>query len=152
MKRLLIIDDDAAVARLVEKVAAGCGFAVSVTHDAESFMDALAASDPDLIILDLSLPASDGVELLRFLAASRCRTRILIISGFDPRVLETSGKLGAALGLNIAGTIAKPVRVAELRAAIGGAEEAAQEGSDRGAGPGVGLDPGLRRDDGGAAA
>ena len=121
MKRLLIIDDEPAVARLVEKVGSGCGYSVTVTHDTEQFMDALVATDPDLIVLDLSLPGSDGVELLRFLAASRCRARILIISGFDARVLETSGKLGSALGLNIAGTITKPVRVADLRQALAGA-------------------------------
>lgn len=81
-------------------------------------MDAVVACEPDAIALDLSLPGVDGVELLRFLATARCRAKILIISGFDARVLETSGRLGEARGLNIAGTLMKPVRAEHLRAAI----------------------------------
>ena len=118
MKRLLIVDDEPAIARLVEKVGKSCGYDVTVATSAEAFFDALMAREPDAIVLDLSMPDADGVELLRFLATSRCRALIFILSGFDPRVLETSGKLGTALGLRIAGTLAKPVRVAELRAAL----------------------------------
>jgi DNA-binding NarL/FixJ family response regulator len=68
--------------------------------------------------MDLSMPGADGVELLRFLSATKCAAKILIVSGFDPRVLETTGRLGTAMGLTICGTINKPVRVAELRATI----------------------------------
>jgi DNA-binding response OmpR family regulator len=118
MKRLLIVDDEPAIARLIQRIAQGCGYEVTVTHDAEDFMDALVAGEPDAIVLDLSLPNVDGVELLRFLAAARCRSKILIISGFDARVLETSGRLGEARGLNICGTLMKPVRAADLRAAF----------------------------------
>ncbi|HEY0412616.1 MAG TPA: response regulator [Allosphingosinicella sp.] len=118
MKRLLIVDDEPAMARLIQRIAKGCGYDVTVTHDAEDFMDAVVAREPDAIALDLSLPGADGVELLRFLGAVKCRAKILIISGFDARVLETTGRLGEARGLNIAGTLMKPVRAAELRAAI----------------------------------
>jgi len=123
MKRLLIIDDEPAIARLVQKVAEGCGYAVTATNDSDQFLAELVANSPDAIVLDLSLPGVDGIELLRFLATSKCRARILIFSGFDQRVLETSGRLGAARGLDIAGTLMKPVRVAELRAAISALHE-----------------------------
>ncbi len=115
MKRLLIVDDEPAIGRLVKRVAESCGYAVTATEESEGFLDALIATDPDVIVLDLSMPQMDGVELLRFLAASKCRAKILILSGFDGRVLETSGRLGAERGLAIAGTLAKPLRVAELR-------------------------------------
>jgi DNA-binding response OmpR family regulator len=118
MKRLLIVDDEPAMARLIQRIAKSCGYEVTVTHDSEDFMDALVTGEPDAIALDLSLPDVDGVELLRFLATIKCRAKILIISGFDARVLETSGRLGEARGLNIVGTLMKPVRAAELRAAI----------------------------------
>ena len=122
MKRILIVDDEPAVAEVVAKVARGCGYAVTVTTDAEEFVDRLIAVDPDVIVLDLSMPGTDGVELLRYLGTAKCRARILIMSGFDPRVLETTGKMGAALGLTIAGTLYKPARVADLRAAFAALE------------------------------
>lgn len=117
MKRLLIVDDEPAIAEVIESVAASRGYEVTTTGDAVAFL-AAAALAPDVIVLDLSLPDTDGVELLRLLAESGCRARILIVSGFDERVLETSGRLGAALGLDIAGTLNKPIRIAELRSAF----------------------------------
>jgi len=125
MKRLLIVDDEPAIAEVIGSVAASRGYQVTTTGDAEAFMAAAAALDPDVIVLDLSLPQTDGVELLRLLAESGCRARILIVSGFDERVLETSGRLGAALGLDVAGTLNKPIRIAELRSALARLEQEA---------------------------
>lgn len=114
----LVIDDEPAIGRLIQRVAMGCGYAVTLTISADEFMDALAVRDPAVIVLDLAMPGVDGVELLRFLGTTKCKAQILIVSGFDPRVLETAAELGAALGLRIAGTLAKPLRLSELRAAI----------------------------------
>ncbi len=122
MKRLLIVDDEPAVGNFIGKVAEGCGYAVTCTTSATEFMDQVVLEEPAVIIMDLSMPGVDGVELLRFLATSKCKAKILIISGFDARVLETSGRLGSAMGLQIAGTINKPVRVSELRSAIANVE------------------------------
>lgn len=126
MKRLLIVDDEPAIGRLVKRVAEGCGYTVTATDDSEHFLDELIAIDPDVIVLDLSLPQLDGVELLRFLAASKCRAKILILSGFDARVLETTGRLGSERGLAIAGTLSKPLRVADLREALVALDESAE--------------------------
>ena len=118
MKRLLIVDDEPAIVRMIQKVAEGCGFAVTITTNSDEFMERVVDSDPDVIVMDLSMPGTDGVELIRNLAATQCSAKILIISGFDPRVLETTGLLGKTLGLTISGTINKPVRVALLREMI----------------------------------
>jgi CheY-like chemotaxis protein len=56
----------------------------------------------------------DGVELLRFLAEKKYRAPVLIVSGFDRRVLESAFRLGEALGLIMAGPLEKPVRLEEL--------------------------------------
>ena len=56
----------------------------------------------------------DGVELLRFLAEEDSRATVLIVSGFDRRVLESAFRLGEALGLRMVGPLEKPVRFQEL--------------------------------------
>lgn len=117
-KHLLVVDDEPAIGRLVRRIGESCGYAITVTHDSETFMRALDETRAQAIVLDLSLPGMDGVELLRLLSRSGCRSEILIISGCDRRVLESTGKLGVARGLTIVGTIMKPVRAADLRAAI----------------------------------
>jgi hypothetical protein len=58
------------------------------------------------------------VELLRFLAAENYASPVLIVSGFDRRVLESAFRLGKALGLNMAGPVEKPVRLKELEVTL----------------------------------
>jgi DNA-binding response OmpR family regulator len=115
---MLVVDDEPAMGRLIRRVGERCGYEVRVTTCSETFMDEVVRAEPDVIVLDLSLPGADGVDLLRFLATSRSRAKILIVSGFDSRVLETTSRLGSARGLRIAGTVAKPARVADIEAAF----------------------------------
>ena len=49
----------------------------------------LSSQRPDMVALDLGMPGMDGVELLRFLAEQDYRSPVLIVSGFDRRVLES---------------------------------------------------------------
>jgi len=71
-----------------------------------------------MVALDLGMPGQDGVELLRFLSQHDFRSPVLIVSGFDRRVLESAFRLGEALGLNMAGPLEKPVRLEDLEALL----------------------------------
>jgi EAL domain-containing protein (putative c-di-GMP-specific phosphodiesterase class I) len=113
--RLLVIDDDEAFSRFVKKVAESLGFDVAVTIDPEEFKSAVRNWAPTLVMLDLSMPGSDGVELLRDLAISQCPAHIVIASGLDDRTLEAATRLGAERGLKMGGTLAKPARLQALR-------------------------------------
>ena len=63
-------------------------------------------------------PLVDPPALEKYLAEKASRTRVLIISGFDAKVLDAAHRLGAAHGLVMIGALSKPVRVAELRAVL----------------------------------
>jgi DNA-binding response OmpR family regulator len=117
--RLLLIDDEPLVGRFIAHGAEECGYEAIVTISAESFRSRYAAAVPDVVVVDLALPGCDGVELLRFLADHGCRARVLIVSGFDPRVLESALRLGEAMGLDMAGPLTKPVRLQALAEALG---------------------------------
>lgn len=112
--RLLVIDDEPALAEFVAQVARDCGFLPIHTADDREFREAFRAESPDIVVLDLGMPGMDGVELLRFLAAEDNQAPVLIISGFDRRVLESAFRLGEALGLEMVGPLEKPVRAHEL--------------------------------------
>lgn len=114
----LLIDDDPAIGTLVRRVAEWCQLDVTVTTDPVEFKKAYATGVPGIIAIDLAMPGLDGIELLRYLAETGCKARILIISGYDRRTRETAVRLGEARGLNMAGIIAKPMRIAELRAQL----------------------------------
>jgi DNA-binding response OmpR family regulator len=121
-RRLLLIDDELSVARFIAHAAEECGYEAIITVSAESFRSQYVACDPDVVVLDLALPRSDGVELLRFLAEEKCRALVLPISGFDQRVLEAAMRLGTALGLRMAGPLQKPIRLQQLMDAMQGRE------------------------------
>ena len=112
--RLLVIDDEPALAEFVAHVASDCDFLPVLTADDRGFREAFRAERPDLVVLDLGMPGMDGVELLRFLADEGNKAPVLIISGFDRRVLESAFRLGEALGLEMIGPLEKPVRLEEL--------------------------------------
>lgn len=121
--RLLVIDDDAAIGEFVRNVAAPLGYAVESCVDAAGFEAALAAGDPQVIVLDLVMPDTDGIEMLRRLVERRTRARIFIMSGFDPAHQRMARALGEDQGLRMAGVIRKPVRVADLRAMLAATPE-----------------------------
>jgi DNA-binding response OmpR family regulator len=108
--RLLLIDDEPVLAEFIATAATECGFEPQITSRDEDFREEFAANRPDTVVLDLGMPGMDGVELLRFLADSDYRAPVLIVSGFDRRVIESAFRLGEALGLNMAGPVEKPVR------------------------------------------
>jgi DNA-binding response OmpR family regulator len=112
--RLLLIDDEPALAEFMANAAKSCGFDPIVTARDEEFRDAFVANRPEMVALDLGMPGMDGVELTRFLADEDYRGPVLIVSGFDRRVLDSAFRLGEALGLNMVGPVEKPVRLEVL--------------------------------------
>lgn len=112
--RLLLIDDEPALAEFLANVARDCGFDPVLTSNDDRFRELFVKDRAEMVALDLGMPGMDGVELLRFLAAERCSCPVLIISGFDRRVLESAFRLGEALGLTMVGPLEKPVRADDL--------------------------------------
>jgi DNA-binding response OmpR family regulator len=116
--RLLLIDDEPALAEFLANAARDTGFDPVITSEDGEFRGAFRANRPDMVALDLGMPGMDGVELLRFLAEEDYRAPVLIVSGFDRRVLEAAFRLGEALGLVMAGPLEKPVRLEELESEL----------------------------------
>ena len=118
---ILIVDDEPQVGRAIAHAAEACGCAASLAISAAAFRAEYEREPPDAVLLDLSLPGSDGVELLRFLAEREAKSIVLIVSGFDGRVVEAAVRLGSALGLNMAGYLTKPLTVRQLGDALAAA-------------------------------
>ena len=122
--QLLMCDDEPDVGAFVRRIAEELGYEVHFTARADHFGRLYRDVRPDVVILDLVIPGTDGIELLRFLAEERSPARILLMSGFDPRMREAARLLGEAHALNMVGTVAKPVRAAELRRLLAGLQDA----------------------------
>jgi len=114
LPRLLLIDDEPALAAFVAKAADLCGFEPSIAdHDSE-FRENFQSQRPQMVVLDLGMPGMDGVELLRFLAAEGFEEPGTDHFRIDRRVLDSAFRLGSALGLQMVGPLEKPARLEEL--------------------------------------
>lgn len=112
--KLLLIDDEPALAAFFADAARISGFEPVIAATDSQFKELFAADRPPMIALDLGMPGMDGVELLRFLSEEGYEGTVLIISGFDRRVLESAFNLGEALGLRMAGPLEKPTLVEDI--------------------------------------
>ena len=79
--RVLLVEDDPATAKSVEKMLTVEGFNVYVTDVGEEGIDLGKLYDYDIIVLDLNLPDMHGYEVLKKLRQAKVRTPILILSG-----------------------------------------------------------------------
>jgi two-component system, sensor histidine kinase and response regulator len=81
--RILVVDDDPMVLRLLDNLLTGCGYQVLLAEDGETGLQIARSERPRLIILDLLLPGIDGFQVCRALKASE-ETR-------DMRVIMLTG-------------------------------------------------------------
>lgn len=116
--RLLVVDDEPEIGAFVAEVAEDLDFEVETLSDPVRFAAVLRSFEPTVIVLDLQMPGQDGIELLRLLAETGSQAKVLIASGLDTRILTTTEQLGMSMGLDIAGSFAKPIPVDQLEALL----------------------------------
>ncbi|MFM2128477.1 MAG: hypothetical protein RL477_23 [Pseudomonadota bacterium] len=117
-KRLLIIDDDPAIAEIVCTIAEGQGFEVRFTERADEFADLYESFRPTVVILDLVMPEVDGIELAQWLAHVKCEAKIIFLTGHNPRFTDAARVLADRGELRSVTTLTKPVSIAVLRQAL----------------------------------
>jgi CheY-like chemotaxis protein len=117
-RRLLVLDDDELGGVLVEAIGRLAGLRTWRTEDHASFFLALQDFRPDLIFLDLTMPAMAGEDVLRGLAHRHCTARVIISSGASAERLVDAAALARQCGLATAGTLVKPFAPADLRALL----------------------------------
>jgi len=115
--RVLVLDDDKFMLEFVSHLLRELGVnEVLVAEDGKAGLFVLSAqvAAVDLLICDIEMPGMDGIEFLRNIADQNYRGRIVLFSGVNPDLLKATERLATARGLNIIGTLAKPVTVGSL--------------------------------------
>ncbi len=114
--RALILDDEAAIGRVICRVAQSAGFIAESATEPAAFQAYYRLARPDVVLLDLQLGKEDGISQLRFLAEQHHQQAVVLVSGFDRRVLAAAERLGRDLGLDVVTSLVKPFRAEELAA------------------------------------
>jgi len=112
--KIIVVDDDVKVTASYSRALKGRCQVLS-TNDGVTARKLLGACGPvDLLVLDLTMPEYDGIELLRDLAAKGSYLRVALISGWKPDVLTIAGTLATAQGHTLIGVYPKPIPVSQI--------------------------------------
>lgn len=117
MAKILVIDDDVQLRRLMQRVLDAAGHATIAAANGDVGLQLFRAQRPPLVITDLLMPQGEGIETIRAIRGLAPDTRILAISGSVvranfPDYLVIAEKLGADA------TLAKPFTPPELLATV----------------------------------
>jgi putative two-component system response regulator len=114
--RVLVIDDEPAVADLLARLVSREGYDVAVASDGRSAFERMSEQDPDVILLDVMLPDTNGFEICRRLKQDR-RTRltpVILVTGLADRERRIAGLEAGADDF-----LSKPIDGEELLARVG---------------------------------
>lgn len=108
--RLLIVDDDRSFAAELKADGEHLGLAVQTVHDTSAFESTLRDWNPDIIAMDLVMPDSDGLELIRICGRCRYGGALILMSGGFELYLKMAAEIARANDLNVVGKLPKPFR------------------------------------------
>jgi len=117
---ILVIDDDHAVLATIEMLLRRHAHNVVVTDDGHKGLDLFRTGTFDLLILDIFMPAMDGLETMKLAHRYRPEVPIIVISGNEPRLVSEAAPnfLRMATKLGAISSIQKPFRPAEFLAVV----------------------------------
>jgi DNA-binding response OmpR family regulator len=111
--KILIVDDERDLVDAYVRLLQRAGHTCIAAFDANEAIQLFDAESPDLLITDLSLPDSSGIEIIRHVRAKSQTTPIIVMSGHNTPELNHAAH---AAGANV--TLLKPVSIAELQRVI----------------------------------
>lgn len=112
MARIIVVDDEPALARMVEDYLSGAGHTVSLAHDGYALRNRLTEETAELVLLDIGLPGESGLDLLSYLRADH-DLGIIMLTGAG----EVDDRI-AGLERGADDYIPKPFSLPELKARI----------------------------------
>ena len=125
VKRLLVIEDDLAVGRIIERVAARDGYEVELVSDPLEGLRRLkeSGSEYGVVVVDLTLPGMSGDELVRRAQALGVTAPVVVVSG-----LGEPHARAACKAASVDAFVSKPFTPSRLLAAMGAARKARSAG------------------------
>lgn len=122
-ERVLIVEDDAAVRRMLERSLGAEGFEVAAAADGGAALAAAEGTAPDLVVLDVAMPGMDGFEVCRRLRAKGLTGGVLMLTARD-----SVGDRVRGLESGADDYVVKPFAIAEVVARL---RALTRRGSDR---------------------
>jgi putative two-component system response regulator len=125
MSRILVIDDEDVIRRLMMEILESAGHEVTGAETADRALSLLEADEFDLVVSDVVMPGLSGLELVEAARSRRASLPIVLVTGAG-----TYDTLSQALTRGAAGLVTKPFAHAELQNAVRDALERASRSRD----------------------
>lgn len=116
MVSVLVIDDDPALCQVVSKTLDRAGYETQMVHDGLKAIRMIEKIPVDIVVTDLFMPGTDGLEVIAMLRKVAPSTNIVVMSGYD-----SNGEIDYLKAAKIFGAtsiIRKPFRQVELLDAV----------------------------------
>ena len=115
MQKLLIVDDDAGLAKAYARIGVQAGFEVRVVNDPHMATDAFLAFRPDVAVIDMIMPEKDGIDVLNEVLLTGEPVRIIVTSGYGDAMLRLAKGVAEFHASDRISVLKKPIRRAELQ-------------------------------------
>ena len=122
MTKVIVIDDEEDIRIALEEAFTRAGFEVEVASNGNDGMNLLREHGADLVITDIIMPGSDGVETAHNIRTEFPKTKIIVMSGggnaaplgYEPAAITTTAYLASAAAIGADLTLTKPFDRDEL--------------------------------------
>jgi two-component system response regulator MtrA len=118
-KRLLIVDDQAGITKVVGLIAKQLGMEFKALNSSLSATEEFIEFRPDVLILDMIMPEKDGIDVLNEVLLSGIPTRIVLTSGYSDAYLRLAEGVAKFHDSAQVAILKKPFRREELAALLG---------------------------------
>ncbi len=115
--KIIIMDDEVQYANFILDVAKTLNLDCTVTTTADDFMN-LFNPNITLIFLDLNIPGTNGIDLLKFIESKQGKCDIILMSGVEDRIMESAEAFAKSINLSVVGRFQKTIRLAELESLL----------------------------------
>jgi DNA-binding response OmpR family regulator len=115
LSRVLVVDDEATIRNVVAKILGKSGYATEVFEKGSDLLHSLRRQPADLVITDVFMPDTDGMQLLLELRKQAHRPKVIVMTGGNA---YWASSLVAAKQLGAVATLMKPFSAAELLSAV----------------------------------
>lgn len=86
--RALVVEDDPAIRRLVEKLLQRRGIVIDTAHDGKQAIEKIAGGEFSVVILDLMLPEVNGYEVIAYIKSRGLRLPVVVVSAVSQQALS----------------------------------------------------------------
>ncbi len=113
-KKLLVIDDQMGITKVVELIARQLGLNARALNNSSQATEVFIAFKPDVVMLDMIMPEKDGIDVLNEILLTGIPVKVVLTSGFSDSYLRLAEGVAKFHAIENVSILRKPFRREEL--------------------------------------